>query len=127
MESYVAIIISMITFVFTVYQWLVSMNSRRPRARVMGLRPGRISFSKKLGLFRIYMPEKWHMVNFSDIPNSIMAMNVYAKICGSWIKGHFSHPYKLKEMVPALINGHTHVTFTDEPLCSGKTCYFVTL
>lgn len=124
MESYIAIIISIITFVFTVYQWLIAMNSRRPRLKAVAFRPERISFCKKLNFLRIYMPEKWHIVNFSDIPNSVMSIKIFAKINRNWLAGEFNNSYKLKQLFPALITSHTYITFTDEPLSSGKTCYF---
>ena len=124
MESYIAIFISVATFIFTIYQWLVVMNSRRPRILAVAFRPERISFSQKLDFLRIYMPEKWHIVNMADIPNAIMNFRLLVKAGGCWQECRFSNAYKMKNMLPLAVSGHTHCTFEDEPLNSGKTCHF---
>ncbi len=121
MQSYIAIFISVMTFVFTLYQWLIAMNSRRPNFSVHGFVPSDIRISPSFKYFQVYL-DKWFLINLSALPNTAISASLYAKVGGQWKKGkfyyyHLSDPglrKTLKSPFPVTTLGHSHFYFDQE-------------
>ena len=126
--DYIAIIIAVGSLIFTAYQWHVNIDSRRPRVRVSGFQPNHIFYSEELNFMRIYPPERWFIVNVSDIPITVMSMELFIKLGDKWreAKSICIHvdDEKLKDLLPISISGHTHKTFTVPKLMSGRGMFF---
>lgn len=114
MGELTAIFISVITFLFTMYQWLFAMNSRRPKLAAPNFKPLNIEHNQDYGFFDIIMPLDLFIINLSELPNSILDMKLFAKIGKNWLEGKFVdynrwNPAQAKQNpFPVLIQGHTY-------------------
>lgn len=119
MENFLAIFIAVATFIFTLYQWLVSMNSRRPRLIVQGFQPSLLKFSKKFNYLQVFLPYDWFIINASELPNAIINMTMQARIGGRWLQGKFIYydlwrkdsEQETKKPWPLAIMGHSYFRF----------------
>lgn len=125
MENYVAIFVSIAAFLFTLYQWWFTMNSKRPKLIVKKFQPDCFEFSQKFNYLLIYLPKDYFIINSSELPNAIINMNLYAKIGKKWLKGKFIYydlvardgEEKAKSPWPLGLMGHTYHRFESVGQC----------
>ncbi len=104
MDSTLALFIAISSFIFTLYQWLVHMNSRRPQMRFLRLQMHALQFNHDYKDFRIFFDPEFIIVNLSELPDALMDMKVYLQIAGKWHEGTCNLP--LAQKFPIFLPGH---------------------
>ncbi len=110
----IAIGLSVFTFLFTLYQWLVAMNSKRPRFSLYCNKPTGIRLSKDYNYFDVLFPEDCFIINLSELPNSVLSIELHAKWGTRWVQGKLIDYYRNdpgkapQSPFPLVVMGHSH-------------------
>ncbi len=99
-----ALIVAIGSFVFTLYQWLINLNSRRPNLRLVRFQPAQVLLNYDYKDFILYIRTNFILVNLSDLPNSILDMKFYCNISGKWYEGKYSNS---QDIFPLFVQGHS--------------------
>lgn len=106
-ETLLAISIAVASFVFTLYQWLVTMNSRRPKLKFLRFQLDEVFVNEDYKDFVIYPKMNFIVVNLSDLPNAIISMKVRCRIQQKWHEGQLKYGSKsAEELFPILVQPH---------------------
>ncbi len=103
----IAIAVSVATSIFTLYQWLITMNSRRPKVKMLRFQIGKIFLNEDYQDFCVYPKLNCILVNLSELPNAIVSMKIFFLTQGKWQEGKVTSSHDVEATFPVMIQGHS--------------------
>lgn len=99
MDSLLAIVISIGSFVFTLYQWFITTRLKRPNLKLLFFNINKLSVYEDYKLTKFSLDTKDFMIsNLSDLANSLIKIRIFCKLDKEWIEGNIQYEREFERM-----------------------------
>lgn len=102
----VAIMVALGSFVFTFYQWTVTMNRRRPNLKLLRFQLAEVFLNEDYKDFALAIKRNFILVNLSDLPNAVVSMKIHCMVGRLWLPGELCYEGS-EEAFPIMIQSHS--------------------